>query len=77
MIRPVILCGGSGIRLWPKSRESHPKQFIEITPNQNLLDLTLERIKIFKDILTPIIVCSYKHNFYVKDSSHTCSYCFI
>ena len=65
MIRPVILCGGSGIRLWPKSRESHPKQFIEITPNQNLLDLTLERIKIFKDILTPIIVCSHKHNFYV------------
>lgn len=69
MIRPVILCGGSGIRLWPKSRESHPKQFIEITPNQNLLDLTLERIKIFKDILTPIIVCSHKHNFYVKDSA--------
>ena len=29
MIRPVILCGGSGIRLWPKSRESHPKQFMK------------------------------------------------
>ena len=73
MISPVILCGGSGIRLWPKSRESHPKQFIEITPNQNLLDLTLERIKIFKDILRPIIVCSSKHNFYVKDSAKSWS----
>ena len=69
MIRPVILCGGSGLRLWPKSRESHPKQFIEITPNQNLLDLTLERIKNFKNFLTPIIVCSSKHNFYVKESA--------
>ena len=49
MIRPVILCGGSGSRLWPKSRESHPKQFIKITPNQNLLDVTLERIKIFNN----------------------------
>ena len=34
MIRPVILCGGSGVRLWPKSRESYPKQFIKITSNK-------------------------------------------
>ncbi|WP_407529671.1 mannose-1-phosphate guanylyltransferase/mannose-6-phosphate isomerase [Methylobacterium oryzisoli] len=27
LIHPVILCGGSGTRLWPASRESHPKQF--------------------------------------------------
>ena len=52
MIRPVVLCGGSGLRLWPKSRESHPKQFIEIAPNQNLLDVTLERIKNFKSFWT-------------------------
>ena len=36
MICPVILCGGSGIHLWPKSCESHPKQFIKTSPNQNL-----------------------------------------
>lgn len=69
MIRPVILCGGSGLRLWPKSRESYPKQFINITSNQNLLELTLERIKTFKNILNPIIVCSHKHNFNVKNSA--------
>jgi len=73
MIRPVILCGGSGSRLWPKSRESHPKQFIKITPNQNLLDVTLDRIKIFNDFLNPIIVCSSKHNFYVKESAKKAS----
>ncbi|MGY2049416.1 mannose-1-phosphate guanylyltransferase/mannose-6-phosphate isomerase [Methylobacterium sp. JK268] len=30
LIHPVILCGGSGTRLWPASRESHPKQFIPL-----------------------------------------------
>ena len=73
MIRPVILCGGSGLRLWPKSRESHPKQFIEITQDQSLLDVTLERIKIFDHFLRPIIVCSDKHNFYVKESAKKAS----
>ena len=69
MIRPVILCGGSGIRLWPKSRESYPKQFIKITSKHNLLDFTLKRIKSFKKFYDPIIVCSNKHNFNIKDSA--------
>lgn len=69
MIRPVILCGGSGVRLWPKSRESYPKQFIKITSKHNLLDLTLERIKVFKNFKDPIIVCSSKHNFNIKESA--------
>ena len=30
-IRPLILCGGSGTRLWPVSRDSMPKQFIPLT----------------------------------------------
>ena len=69
MIRPIILCGGSGIRLWPKSRESYPKQFIKISAKHNLLDLTLERIKLFKNFYEPIIVCSSKHNFNIKASA--------
>ena len=69
MIRPVILCGGSGIRLWPKSRESYPKQFIKISAKHNLLDLTLERIKLFKNFHEPIIVCASKHNFNIKASA--------
>ena len=31
--RPIILCGGSGTRLWPESRENFPKQFIPIKNN--------------------------------------------
>lgn len=38
---PVILCGGAGTRLWPASRESHPKPFMEIVPGRTLLGDTL------------------------------------
>ena len=67
-IRPVILCGGSGTRLWPESRESLPKQFMPIFKNKSLLDLTLERVLLFEDQLEPIIICNKKHGFYVKNS---------
>ena len=45
-IIPVILCGGSGTRLWPLSRKSFPKQFLSLSSNSNksLLQLTQERI---------------------------------
>ena len=34
-IIPVILCGGTGTRLWPLSRESFPKQFIDLNNDSN------------------------------------------
>ena len=43
-IRPVILCGGSGTRLWKKEKNHQPKQFINFG-NWTLLGKTLERIK--------------------------------
>ncbi len=43
-IRPVILCGGSGSRLWPNQNHHQPKQFIDFG-NWNLFGRTLERIK--------------------------------
>ena len=44
MIQPVILCGGSGTRLWPLSRKAFPKQFVPLLNNKSLLHLTLERV---------------------------------
>ncbi|MGM9869581.1 MAG: mannose-1-phosphate guanylyltransferase [Sodaliphilus sp.] len=42
----VILCGGSGTRLWPKSREKKPKQFLDfLGTGQSLLQLTVARLK--------------------------------
>ena len=43
-IKPVILCGGAGTRLWPKSRKNLAKQFIDFG-GWNLFERTLERIK--------------------------------
>jgi len=44
MILPVILCGGSGTRLWPLSRKALPKQFVPLIDGKSLLQLTLERV---------------------------------
>ena len=44
MVQPVILCGGSGTRLWPLSRKSFPKQFVPLIGDKSLLQLTLERV---------------------------------
>ena len=43
-IRPVILCGGEGTRLWPKSKISHAKQFINFG-GWTLFERTLKRVK--------------------------------
>ena len=67
-LKPVILCGGSGTRLWPESRKSLPKQFIPMFGHQTLLDLTLSRVKSIKHSSKPIIVSSKFHGFHVKKS---------
>jgi len=41
---PVIMCGGSGTRLWPASRPSRPKQFIALAGNRSLFQDTVERV---------------------------------
>ncbi len=65
-IRPVILCGGSGTRLWPLSRRSFPKQFVPIFGDKSLLHLTLERVKLLGSEIT--CVASDEHRFFLADS---------
>lgn len=43
IVIPVILCGGSGTRLWPASRENHPKQFLSLMDDFSLLQNTIRR----------------------------------
>lgn len=45
VIRPVILCGGSGTRLWPVSRKSMPKQFARLTGEDTMLQETIRRLE--------------------------------
>ena len=68
-IIPIIMCGGSGTRLWPLSRESFPKQFIAIGDDQNksLLQKTQLRIANLDKIGHPILVCNEDHRFIVAE----------
>jgi mannose-1-phosphate guanylyltransferase/mannose-6-phosphate isomerase len=43
IVHPVILCGGSGTRLWPVSRKAYPKQFAPLISDQSLYQMTLAR----------------------------------
>ncbi len=68
-IIPLILCGGSGSRLWPLSRQSYPKQFITIKKEDrfSLLQNTIKRILTLKNIKKPILVCNEEHRFIVAE----------
>ncbi|HTK01769.1 MAG TPA: mannose-1-phosphate guanylyltransferase/mannose-6-phosphate isomerase [Bordetella sp.] len=61
--RPVILCGGSGSRLWPLSRELLPKQFIRLTGERSLLQNTVMRLANNADARRPMLVCNDSHRF--------------
>ena len=65
-ILPVVLCGGSGTRLWPLSRKSFPKQFVPLIDNKSLLQLTLERVSMLSKNV--ICVASDEHRFLVADA---------
>ena len=66
MLVPVVLCGGSGTRLWPLSRASYPKQFIDLKKSGlTLFQNTIQRLKGLPDLAAPIIVCNEEHRFIV------------
>jgi len=67
-ILPIILCGGSGTRLWPLSRESYPKQFLSVKKDKfSLLQKTIKRILSLKNLKKPILVCNEEHRFIVAE----------
>jgi mannose-1-phosphate guanylyltransferase/mannose-6-phosphate isomerase len=68
-IHPVVLCGGSGTRLWPLSRQAFPKQFIPLVGEKSLLQLTLERVALLAHPTDAGITCvaSEGHRFLVAD----------
>ncbi|MGJ7582370.1 mannose-1-phosphate guanylyltransferase/mannose-6-phosphate isomerase [Variovorax sp. RHLX14] len=65
-IHPVVLCGGSGTRLWPLSRKALPKQFAPLIDGKSLLQLTLERLRSLNANIT--CVASDDHRFLVQEA---------
>jgi len=69
-IRSVILAGGSGTRLWPASRQSHPKQLLAVTGPYSLLQETIRRLHDFTAAIIdprPIVVTNEEYRFVVAD----------
>ncbi|MEZ9312015.1 mannose-1-phosphate guanylyltransferase/mannose-6-phosphate isomerase [Vibrio sp. 10N.286.49.F3] len=66
MIFPIILAGGSGSRLWPLSRTRYPKQFLSITAEESMLQLTISRTSGLR-CESPFIICNESHRFVVSE----------
>ena len=65
-IIPIILAGGTGTRLWPLSRKSFPKQFLNLLDDEyTMLQKTFKRIESIDNIHKPIIICNEEHRFIV------------
>ena len=77
LVVPVILAGGSGTRLWPLSRERHPKQLLRPFGERSLLQETVERVRSLplgaaaRDkkaaLALPVVVCHEEHRFIVRE----------
>lgn len=67
-ITPVILCGGSGTRLWPLSRKSYPKQFVPLVGNQTLFQSsTLRMTGGALDFSAPLVLTNSDFRFIVTE----------
>ncbi|HWL80284.1 MAG TPA: mannose-1-phosphate guanylyltransferase/mannose-6-phosphate isomerase [Roseomonas sp.] len=65
-IVPVVLCGGTGSRLWPLSREGFPKQFWPLLSEHTMLQDTVSRVA-GPAFTSPLLVCNQGHRFLVAE----------
>ena len=70
-VTPVILCGGSGTRLWPLSRTGFPKQFLCFTGNESLFQQAAQRLAALGNdslqVAAPVIVSGEEHRFLASE----------
>ena len=67
-VQPVILCGGSGTRLWPLSRQHHPKQLLALNGERSMLQNTALRLTKEiawgnAEVLRPLVVANEEYRF--------------
>jgi mannose-1-phosphate guanylyltransferase/mannose-6-phosphate isomerase len=66
MITPIILCGGSGTRLWPLSRNSYPKQFVPLVGGKTLFQGSVLRMK-GSGYAAPVVITNSDFRFIVTE----------
>jgi mannose-1-phosphate guanylyltransferase/mannose-6-phosphate isomerase len=70
-VQPVVLCGGSGTRLWPLSRAGFPKQFLCLTGQESLFQQSVKRLMDLGTmevrVANPLIVTGEEHRFLVSE----------
>ena len=64
---PVVLSGGAGSRLWPLSRENHPKQLLPLVGPRTMLQETVARLDGVAGLGEPLLVCNEEHRFAVAE----------
>ena len=65
-IHPVLLCGGSGTRLWPLSRKSYPKQFTKIAGEESLFQASARRLS-GAGFAHPVVITGSEFRFIVTE----------
>jgi len=66
-IHPVILCGGSGTRLWPRSRVTKPKPFLPLVGEETLFEQALSRAADPEIFASPVVVTGAAHLCHVEE----------
>ena len=69
-IHPVILCGGSGTRLWPRSRKHRPKPFLPLLGERTLFQQSLDRASNPVRFAPPTIVAGSAHCGLIEEQAH-------
>ena len=68
-VNPIILCGGSGTRLWPVSRDSFPKQFVPLLGELSTFQATLKRVADGSLFGKPVVVTNEKFRFLAEEQA--------
>ncbi|WP_299196540.1 sugar phosphate nucleotidyltransferase [uncultured Erythrobacter sp.] len=70
IIHPVILCGGSGTRLWPVSRKARPKPFLPLVGEETLFEQAVSRVAGDDRFAAPIVVAGASHGDLIEAQMH-------
>jgi mannose-1-phosphate guanylyltransferase/mannose-6-phosphate isomerase len=66
-ITPVIMCGGSGTRMWPESRESLPKQFIPLIGRRSTFQTIISAVSDPAVFDSPVVITNFEYRFRVAE----------